>query len=159
MGVSALGASLVKLLLESVPDAQVCFFIGRRSSAPYQLSLDGRLVEVEVLNDRLSPKAPLKEHLLWLLLMALLFSLLPFATLREKILKCTPCLNVLNQCGFIGDIRGGDSFSDIYGLRGLVLGSLPGIIVLLLGKRLVPRRLRPTVLTVPGWRGLPLVSS
>ena len=35
---------------------------------------------------------------------------------------------------FIGDIRGGDSFSDIYGMRRFLLGSIPRIIPLILKK-------------------------
>jgi len=38
---------------------------------------------------------------------------------------------------FIADIQGGDSFSDIYGLPGFMLGTLPMLIALLLRKKLV----------------------
>jgi polysaccharide pyruvyl transferase WcaK-like protein len=43
----------------------------------------------------------------------------------------------LNEFEIFGDIRGGDSFSDIYGLRNFITGSLPCIICFLLGKRVI----------------------
>lgn len=137
MGVSALAASLVKLALNTNPDAEICFFVGRRSTEPWELLVEGRKVKIDVLNYRLSPKAHPKEHLFWILMMAVLFKLLPSRFLKERLARATPALNALTQCHFIGDIRGGDSFSDIYGPIGFVLGSLPSIIVLLLGKKLV----------------------
>jgi polysaccharide pyruvyl transferase WcaK-like protein len=67
--------------------------------------------------------------------MALFQKWLPF--LRSAILGRNPALKQIAEADLVGDIRGGDSFSDIYGVRGFVLGSLPAIIALLLGKKLV----------------------
>jgi colanic acid/amylovoran biosynthesis protein len=46
-------------------------------------------------------------------------------------------LRELHESDFVGEIRGGDSFSDIYGLRQFLFGSLTSIIAILLGKQLV----------------------
>jgi polysaccharide pyruvyl transferase WcaK-like protein len=42
----------------------------------------------------------------------------------------------LYYADFVGEIRGGDSFSDIYGLRRLLLGVIPSVIVILMRKNL-----------------------
>jgi polysaccharide pyruvyl transferase WcaK-like protein len=44
---------------------------------------------------------------------------------------------MIAEADFIGDVRGGDSFSDIYGVRGFVEGSIPSIITLFMEKKLV----------------------
>ena len=45
-----------------------------------------------------------------------------------------PWLSALLEASFIADIRGGDSLSDIYGLRRFLIGSLPLLSVMLLGR-------------------------
>lgn len=42
-----------------------------------------------------------------------------------------------DKAGLVSDIRDDDNFSDIYGVCGFFMGSLPSIIALLLGKRLI----------------------
>lgn len=136
-GVSALCASLIKIMLEVRPDAKIKLFIGNRSSQPQQLKLSDKNVSLEVVNFRMSPKAQLERNLLWIFFLACLQKIMPISVLREKIIHGNSCLHELEQADLIGDIRGGDSFSDIYGLRGFVMASLPVIIVILLGKKLV----------------------
>ncbi len=136
-GVSALLLSLVRLILEVRPDARISLFIGNRSSQPQELILPGRKVGIGIINYRLSPSAPLKRHLFWILLMACLFRLLPFEKTRKLIMAAAPPLRDLWQADFVGSIRGGDSFTDLYGLRRFISGSIPALVVLLLGKDLV----------------------
>jgi polysaccharide pyruvyl transferase WcaK-like protein len=62
--------------------------------------------------------------------MALLFRSFPFSWLREKIKRTTPWIRVVAEADIVGDIRGGDSFSDIYGLKRYLISSLPVIAVL-----------------------------
>jgi len=69
--------------------------------------------------------------------MALLQRILPIKALQLKIVKANPFLNAMKQADFVGDIRGGDSFSDIYGLKRLIIGSMPDMIALLLKKKLI----------------------
>lgn len=138
MGVSALAASLVKLILTARPDADVAFFIAERSSKPQELELAGRKISIKIVNMRLSPQALLSgEHVLVLLLLALLHQMIPFRFFREAVLKSNERLRIISQADFIGDVRGGDSFSDIYGIKNFILGSLPSIITLLMGQKLI----------------------
>lgn len=137
MGVSALAASLVKLILTARPDASVTFFIIERSSKPQEIELSGRKIRINVANVRRSPKAALGEHILVIFFLALLYNIIPVHALRKSILKHNERLRGIADADFIGDVRGGDSFSDIYGVRGFIEGSIPSIITLLIGKKLV----------------------
>jgi polysaccharide pyruvyl transferase WcaK-like protein len=84
---------------------------------------------VTVLNCRMSPRSRPSEHLAVILVLALLYRFGIQAPARRN-----PWLRALLDADLIGDIRGGDSFSDIYGLRKFVQGSLPLLTVALLGR-------------------------
>lgn len=136
MGVSALAASLIKLIVEVQPAAAIFFFIGSRNSDPQTLTIDGRPIDIQIINYRMSPKAELKEHLVWLFLMAVLYRIIPFATWKEAILKGNQRLSMIKKADFVGNICGGDSFSDIYGQRRFIVEAVCSLIVILLGNRL-----------------------
>ena len=135
MGVSALACSLVKLFSDMDPEARVGFFVGAKSSSSHAVRLADRVVNVGIINYRMSPRARLGEHLLWIFLLSIIQRYLPFV--RARIIGSNSALRAIANAEVVGDIRGGDSFSDIYGVRGFVMGSLPSIIALLLGKRLI----------------------
>jgi len=137
MGVRALGVSLVQLVQSTRPQARIQFLYGNRSGGTRNVDVNGETVTVEVVNCRLSPKAPLKEHLMWIFLMIVLYRIVPLKPIRSKICRATPWLRALAEADLVGDIRGGDSFSDIYGLRRFFADCLPAMSVLLLGKQLV----------------------
>jgi colanic acid/amylovoran biosynthesis protein len=138
LGVQALAASLIRLIVEADSGAQISLLYGGRQERHHQyLEVGDREVAVDVLNYRMSPRAKLRDHILWILLLALFQRLLPSKGPRERIIKSNPTLDLLCSSGLIGDIRGGDSFSDIYGLRGFVNSNVPLLIVMLLGKKYV----------------------
>ena len=137
MGVSALSASLIKLIREARPDASFYFFIGNKSNHSQKLNISDREIKIKIVNYRLSPQSKIHEHLFWILVMAFLQRIIPVQSIKKSIIQSTPSLKTLKQADFIGDIRGGDSFSDIYGLQRMILGIIPQLIVLLLGKELV----------------------
>ena len=138
MGVSALTASLVKIFRHVLSDVEFSLLIGNRSSAP-QVLVDAQenTLQLNVVNYRLSPKARYYEHILWIFLMAVLCRIIPMKSVQKAIVRRTPFLHDLVQADYIGDIRGGDSFSDIYGLPKLIVGSMPAIIALLMKKDLI----------------------
>jgi colanic acid/amylovoran biosynthesis protein len=144
-GVGALAASLVELILEQRSDAHFYFFTGNRSCEPQVLLVGERRIRIEMLNYRLSPRARLREHLLWLLILALLSRLIPLPSLRCKLLRRNSRIAALLDADFVGDIQGGDSFSDIYGCTRLLFGIIPDLLVHLLGKQLIflPQTLGP----------------
>ena len=136
MGVSALAASLVKLIKEVQPAAEISFFLGSRTTEPEKLILAGQSVEIRIINYRLSPKAKIREHLATLFFFALLYRVLPSQSWREAILRSNWRLDALKQADFVGNISGGDSFSDIYGVGRFINGAIVSLIVILMGTRL-----------------------
>jgi polysaccharide pyruvyl transferase WcaK-like protein len=129
-GVSALGASLVKLLTQSRPGSHAVMLIGRRETTPFPLTVAGKLCSIPVVNFRMSPKSALRDHLLWIALLALLYRFSPFEVWRAALRRRNPWIKTVAEAVLVGDIRGGDSFSDIYGLRGFLLASLPILTVI-----------------------------
>ncbi len=136
-GVSALASSLVKLIKKNKPGAFVSFFTGNRISDPQEVMLASGTLKIDVVNHRLSPKAKPSEHLFLIFFLACIHRLIPLKGLRKKITDSNRFLGQMHQCDFAGDIFGGDSFSDIYGLQRLLFSSLTPVIALLLGKKLV----------------------
>lgn len=63
--------------------------------------------------------------------MSLAYRLLPLPALRGAIINSTPWVRTIAKADFVGDVRGGDSFSDIYGFREFVMGFLPALSVVL----------------------------
>ena len=136
-GVSALCASFVKIMKEVKPEAEIALFIGNRTSVPQKLNLADQEVSLRVVNHRLSPRSKLKEHLGWIFFLACLQKVIPIAYIRKKIIQRNPFLKEMVDSDFVGDIRGGDSFSDIYGKMDLAFASLSVIAAILIGKKLI----------------------
>lgn len=128
-GVAALGVSLAGLIAGARPGADVAFHYSNATGGTRRI--DGRdgPIDVEVLNCRMSPSSAPSQHILVILVLALLhrIGLRGFAGRN-------PWVRSLLAADVIGDVRGGDSFSDIYGWRRFVEGSLPLISVALLGR-------------------------
>jgi colanic acid/amylovoran biosynthesis protein len=122
-GVLALGSSLVGLCVSGAPDAQVTLLLGHHRAETLPYRVQGKIREVAVVPCRLSPRSRCRDHLLWILIAAVLYRLLPFAWFRRRLARGTPWIGAIEEADFVGDIRGGDSFSDIYGIRRLLLGS------------------------------------
>lgn len=134
-GVSALSSSLVKLVKEIIPEARISYFVGGKERGAKNLALAGNEVQVDVINYRLSPRSRMQENLLFLLLLSFLGYVIPSNGLRKKIINSNVRLCELNDCDLIGNIHGGDSFSDIYGLNRFIIGNLENVVVILLGKK------------------------
>lgn len=136
-GVSALSSSIIKLILQVHPDADISLFIGNKSSAPQMLNAPSGKIQLNIVNHRLSPKSELKRHLLWIFFIACLQKIIPVYSVKMRLIRSNPVLSHLWDADFIGDIHGGDSFSDIYGQIRYISGILPLLVVLLLGKKLI----------------------
>lgn len=138
MGVSALAASLVNLIRRSCPDAEISLLISNRSSESQTLRLsDDVTISLGVNNYRMSPRSKVGEHALWIFVLACIYRIVCFRRVRKAISGSNRFLKSIEEADIIGDIRGGDSFSDIYGVGGLLVGSLPTIAALLMGKSVV----------------------
>ena len=123
-GVLALGASLVNLCSRSSQEAEVVLLLGNRDDHPAPFRVGGKVRLIPVVNCRLSPKSRFRDHLAWIVLMSILYRVLPVAWVRASIIRSTPWIKAVDEADLVGDVHGGDSFSDIYGLTGFCLSFL-----------------------------------
>ena len=123
-GVQALGASLVNLCSKAACGGEVVLLLGNRDAEPAPFRVVGGIRMIRVVNCRLSPRARLTEHLFGIVLLAILYRILPLDSLRRTIKRASPWIRTAVEADVVGDVRGGDSFSDIYGLGRFLLGFL-----------------------------------
>jgi polysaccharide pyruvyl transferase WcaK-like protein len=104
----------------------------------FQFPYAGRDVNVRFTNIRFSKKLHLPNNIAVLLVLAMLSKVLcPLPGLRRWVLFHNRALQQLQEADLVVSLAGGDSFSDIYGLRRLIYISLPQILALLLNRRLI----------------------
>jgi polysaccharide pyruvyl transferase WcaK-like protein len=145
MGVNALAVGTVRCILHRYPQAEVFFLNYEKFGAVYTIEFPGRQVAVPLVNMRFSWRFWLRNNIAFLLFLTALMKLLPFAALRRRWINANDCLRHLEESDLVVAISGGDSFSDIYGLRRLLYVSLPQILAIGAGKRLIllPQTLGP----------------
>ncbi|MEK6917040.1 MAG: polysaccharide pyruvyl transferase family protein, partial [Nanoarchaeota archaeon] len=135
-GVSALAASAIKNIIEIRSDTDMFLLIGNKIPKIQNITISGQQIQIKLINYRLSPKAKIQEHLFWIFLLAILQRILP-KPISEIIVHSNRWLRTLREAHFVGNIHGGDSFSDIYGLRRFIVETIPDIIALLMKKKLI----------------------
>lgn len=129
-GVSALGASAVRLIYGACPTARIALLIGNKDDATIRFPVDGQPREIRVVNHRWSPRARLSEQLGWIALLAFLYRCLPINCWRRRLAARNRWIRAVVGAELVADIRGGDSFSDIYGVRRFLLGNLAALSVI-----------------------------
>ena len=134
-GVLALGASLTSLCLQTVPNAELKLLLGHNKADTFFVKVGAKEYAIPVVHCRLSPRSKLQDHLAWILCLSILFRFLP--PLRPSILRANKWIRTIAEADMIGDVRGGDSFSDIYGLKGFLLGFIVVWTVLLVKREIV----------------------
>ncbi|MFT3868862.1 MAG: polysaccharide pyruvyl transferase family protein [Nibricoccus sp.] len=119
-GVLALGASLVNLCAEAAPGCHIALLLGNQDNRPATFRVGGKETPIEVVNVRMSPRARPRDHLFWILGMSMLYRLAPLKAVRAAIARSTPWIKTIVDAKLVGNVHGGDSFSDIYGLKGFI---------------------------------------
>jgi polysaccharide pyruvyl transferase WcaK-like protein len=136
MGVGALASGAVTILARRYPEAQISFLDYGRQATRTLLRVEGKAVEVPLINLRFSWKVFLKNNIVYLLLLAGSCRLLgPRCAARAA--AHNPWLHAIRQADVAVAVSGGDSFSDIYGLVRFFYVYLPQLLVLWVGTRLV----------------------
>lgn len=145
MGVSALSVSLMNLISDINPAAEISLLVPNKKIHEKQVQLTNGIKTINIINYRLSPRSKFSEHILGIYILALLYKIIPSKTLQKGIINKNPFLREIYNSDFIGDIYSGDSFSDIYGLARFVYSILPRQIVILLKKKyaLLPQTYGP----------------
>ncbi len=136
-GCRALASSCIRIILRRYPDARIYLLYANRTGGTIPLKVDNVEHPIEIVNCRFSPRSRPGEQILWILFLAILQKIVFIPSLRRRIIRSNRFLRTLWECDVVGEIRGGDSFSDIYGFRWLVFGLFPTLACILLRKDLV----------------------
>jgi len=137
LGVGALAAGAVRCLAHAYPQAEIHFLDYARERSVRTLKIDRKEIQIPLINLRFSKRVFLPNNIARLLFLALLLKFTPSKRLRQWIVSGNTYLSEIDGIDLFASIAGGDSFSDIYGMERFLYVSLPQILVLLLGKKLV----------------------
>ncbi|MHC4167942.1 MAG: polysaccharide pyruvyl transferase family protein [Planctomycetota bacterium] len=138
MGVSALAESSIKIIVNRWPNAEVTLLGTGITDAERSLVISGREVRVRIRRLRFCKNIFLRSHCLMLLLNAMLIKLIPLRSMKNLLSRVNPCVKMLIETDKAFDITGGDSFSDIYGMRRfLIFGFLQKWLITQYRKELV----------------------
>ncbi len=137
MGVSALTAGIIKSILCQLPNAEITILDYGKEGSIYDYSIANHTIRIRLLNLRFSKKFYLKNNIAVLILLSMITKVIPFQQIRKIIISKNPYLNQIYKSDIVASIAGGDSFSDIYGIRWFFYYSLPQLLVLFLNKDLI----------------------
>lgn len=145
MGVSALAVGIVNAVYSKYPDAEIYFLEYGSERKTYRFNIGQKSVSIGVKNIRFSKKFYLKNNIAYLLGFSYLLKLLPFSCLRQRIICKNEYLRAISEADIVAAISGGDSFSDIYGMRRFMYVSMPQLLVQSINKpiTLLPQTLGP----------------
>ena len=116
-GVSALAASSISLLNRTTPGSTTALMMGHNTSGTFNIIADGGRLSGPIVNYRLSPRSKPSDHLAIILAAAAAYRLIPSSSVRNLICRRVRWIDTLVKAKIVGHICGGDSFSDIYGLK------------------------------------------
>jgi len=137
LGVSALAESTIKCILHRWPNAEVTLLDSGRVVGEHRLRIGDKDVCVKELPIRFCKNIFLDNHFVVLCLYALLFKVFRWEGFKHFFVRRNASLRSIIQMDMVADITGGDSFSDIYGMRRFILGFLRKWLVLLFDKELI----------------------
>jgi len=137
LGVSALAESSIKVILNRWPEAEVTLLDSGRVVGERRLRIGDRNLCIKKMPIRFCKNIFLSNHFLVLCLYALLFKVFRWEGFKRFCARRNASLNCITQMDLVADITGGDSFSDIYGMRRFTLGFLRKWLVLLFKKDLI----------------------
>lgn len=135
LGVSALAWSTLKLVRTKWPNASIALVgVGRQPSKTF-FGLDGKPEPFSTWPVRYCLNVFNRNHILTLWLLVGLCRLVP--KLQQRLARGGSTLGVLLRCNLFCDITGGDSFSDLYGLKRFLYVFLLKAVCQLTGKPFV----------------------
>lgn len=137
LGVGALAYGTLSIITRQFPDAKVFILDYQERPETFKVTICNQILEIPILNIRFSKNVMLANHIFRLILKSLLLRVVPKKLLRDKLTNKNFYLNQIKEADLVLAISGGDSFSDIYGMKRMFYVSLPQLLVLLLDKPLI----------------------
>ena len=136
MGVSALAESSIKCIFTHWPNAEVTLQT-MEDSVPLIFTFNGEKFSVEKKNIGFRRNIFKTQNAYTLLGYALLLKIIPSDWLKNKLKARNPYFKDIMETDLTLDITAGDSFSDIYGMRGFRMHSLMKWLFILCGNKFV----------------------
>ena len=138
MGIGALAAGTMRGLFETQPHADISLLDYGRDEKVYPYPWKGVDVRIKLTNLRFSKKIYLRNHIVFLMFLALLRRITRFRRKDDRHdVNKNPRLDEILRSQWAGSIAGGDSFSDTYGLALFFYTALPQLLIVLLSKSLI----------------------
>jgi len=135
-GVRVLLSSAIEALSAAEPASEILLLDYGRELERWAEKTGEVEREVRLVNLRFSWRLYLPNNVFRLVAFALLSMVIPHKGWRLRVLRSNPWLSEILGIAACYSIAGGDSFSDIYGLRRFLYVALPQILVLLMGRPL-----------------------
>lgn len=137
LGVDALVESSIKVIVNRWPEAEVTLLGSGWSDAEYCLRLFERDVHIKSMPIRFCKNIFQSDHFMVLFFYAMLIKVFRGPRMRQALARRNPYLRVITEADMVVDITGGDSFSDIYGMRRFITGFLRKWLITAFRKTLV----------------------
>lgn len=137
MGVNALTAGTLKAFINRYSQGELFLLDYGKEQVTFNVEIAGEVIPVELANIRFSKKFYLTNNIAFLFMLALFVRLIPFRQLGKRMIARNLWLSRVADADIVASMAGGDSFSDIYGLGRLLYVSLPQLLALVLGKKMV----------------------
>lgn len=137
LGVNALCCSLLRLIQSADNQASFVLLGSHTSPADHtRLRPSGQFFDIPLVKSRLAFSSG-RRNLIFIVTASLLYRIIPHRTFRSFLKNRIPWIDQISSARFVGDICGGDSFSDIYGLKRLTLSFLAELSVVLVNRTIV----------------------
>lgn len=136
-GVLALGASVAALCVGDDENTDVVLLLNHDRTETVRYRVAHGVREYPVIPCRMSPQSRFCDHLFAIVTAAFLHWLIPLRSWRRFLQRKFPWIREVAGAEFVGDIRGGDSFSDIYGMTRFHIGFLMAWSVILVRGEIV----------------------
>ena len=131
LGVRSLGRGIITLLLKKYPTAEI-FCFSSNPDEPKEIVVDHINIPIHPIFLNTGLKFILRNNVFNLYFRSLLYK-----WLKVKLFGDDSILSVLSGCDLVLDVTGGDSFSDIYGMKRFTAACLQKIIICNMKRRLV----------------------
>ncbi len=136
-GVSALAHGAIDAILECQPGASILLLDYYKKQTTLTREINNKDVKITRSCIRFSWKLANRNNIVLLILGAVVYRILPIRILRNFIEDMLPVIGSIKKVKTAFSIAGGDSFSDIYGIRRFFYTVLIQILIITLKKPLV----------------------
>lgn len=136
MGLSALAESSFKCIFTHWPQAEV-ILLSPENGVPLNLSFHNQEFKIKKRNLWFGRNVFRPQNGYKLLGYALILKFIPLSSLKNWFKARNPYFKDIMEIDLVVDITGGDSFSDLYGIRRLIFGTLLKWIFIVSGKKLI----------------------